>query len=107
MLNDFEALALSLPRLGPGQMRPHAAPPRAMGTLAVIGPGTGLGVGAVVADGAWLGGRWRRRRPRDAGPGDDFESAPAAAGDGASSRMCPRAAAVGIGLPVLQAPSPR
>ena len=58
VLNDFEALALSLPRLGEQQLRRHAAPaptlPRA-GMLAVVGPGTGLGVGAVVATGqGWL-----------------------------------------------------
>ncbi|BDI05452.1 glucokinase [Sphaerotilus microaerophilus] len=47
VLNDFEALALSLPTLGAAQLRPHAALPQAQGTLAVLGPGTGLGVGAV------------------------------------------------------------
>ncbi|MEN9417689.1 MAG: glucokinase [Pseudomonadota bacterium] len=48
VLNDFEALALSLPRLGPHQMRTHGAAPHPRGMLAVIGPGTGLGVAAVV-----------------------------------------------------------
>ena len=48
MLNDFEALALSLPRLGPQQLRLHGAPLSAQGTMAVIGPGTGLGVAGVV-----------------------------------------------------------
>ena len=70
MLNDFESLALSLPCLTPDQVRAHAgAAPQASGagagagaagdgdgdgghaarrTLAVVGPGTGLGVGAVV-----------------------------------------------------------
>jgi glucokinase len=48
VLNDFEALALSLPRLKPHQLRPHGALPAATGTLAVIGPGTGLGVGGVI-----------------------------------------------------------
>jgi glucokinase len=47
VLNDFEALALSLPRLGAAQLRAHGALPRQQGTLAVIGPGTGLGVGGV------------------------------------------------------------
>lgn len=49
MLNDFEALALALPRLVPAQTRP-IGPPRAAtpGVMAVIGPGTGLGVGGVV-----------------------------------------------------------
>ncbi|MFO1329748.1 MAG: glucokinase [Rubrivivax sp.] len=53
LVNDFEALALSLPRLHGPQLRAHrplfslreAVP----GTvLAVVGPGTGLGVGAVL-----------------------------------------------------------
>ncbi|MDT7834206.1 glucokinase [Aquabacterium sp. OR-4] len=57
MLNDFEALALSLPCLGAAQLRcPDGRLPRAPGhaapgtpaPLAVVGPGTGLGVGAVV-----------------------------------------------------------
>jgi glucokinase len=47
VLNDFEALALSLPRLGASQLRAHGALPQPSGTLAVLGPGTGLGVGGV------------------------------------------------------------
>jgi len=48
VLNDFEALALALPHLGPDQLRAHGALPQARGTLAVIGPGTGLGVGGLL-----------------------------------------------------------
>jgi glucokinase len=48
LLNDFEALALALPHLGDHQRRCHGAAPGGTGTLAVVGPGTGLGVGAVV-----------------------------------------------------------
>lgn len=48
VLNDFEALALALPGLRPGQFRAHGAAPRPEGVLAVVGPGTGLGVGAAV-----------------------------------------------------------
>jgi glucokinase len=54
MLNDFEALALSLPCLGAAQLRLHgtgqvrAGGGFAPGALAVVGPGTGLGVGAVL-----------------------------------------------------------
>jgi len=49
VLNDFEALALSLPCLGSSQRRDWGAQPPAMrGTLGVVGPGTGLGVGAVL-----------------------------------------------------------
>ncbi|QPF74578.1 glucokinase [Roseateles sp. DAIF2] len=58
LLNDFEALALALPRLQAPQLRAWdgAAPPaRPAGTLAVIGPGTGLGVAGVTRAGAgWL-----------------------------------------------------
>lgn len=74
VLNDFEALALSLPRLHPSQWRAHGAAPVAAGTLAVIGPGTGLGVGAVVQTGAaWVA------LPGEGGhatlaAADDFES---------------------------------
>lgn len=62
LLNDFESLALSLPSLTPAQVRTHGGVgPLAAGEvgsggggsadgrrLAVVGPGTGLGVGAVV-----------------------------------------------------------
>lgn len=55
VLNDFEALALSLPRLGPTQLRAHGALPQPQGTLAVIGPGTGMGVAGVVQTGrSWI-----------------------------------------------------
>ncbi len=57
VLNDFEALAMSLPVLGPTQWRCGVGPaprPGEPGTLAVVGPGTGLGVGAVMHS----GGRW-------------------------------------------------
>ncbi|MBL8395888.1 MAG: glucokinase [Candidatus Accumulibacter sp.] len=55
LLNDFTALALSLPHLGNNQLRQigHGAPvDRA--TKAVLGPGTGLGVSGVL----YHGGRW-------------------------------------------------
>jgi glucokinase len=49
VLNDFEALAFSLPALKPSQLRAHrGVMPSATGTLAVIGPGTGLGVAGLV-----------------------------------------------------------
>ncbi|MFM7704568.1 MAG: glucokinase [Rubrivivax sp.] len=75
VLNDFEALALSLPRLGPHQVRAHGASPRAQGVLAVIGPGTGLGVGGVVQTAAG----WQAM-PGEGGHAtlaatDDFEAA--------------------------------
>lgn len=56
VLNDFEALALALPRLSAGQYRAHERVPDATGTLAVVGPGTGLGVAGVTRarDGSWV-----------------------------------------------------
>jgi glucokinase len=58
LLNDFEALALSLPGLTAGQTAAVPGPAlagRPHGTLAVIGPGTGLGVGGVIeTSGGWV-----------------------------------------------------
>lgn len=48
LLNDFEALALALPELRAEQVRGDGPRPSPTGVLAVVGPGTGLGVGAVV-----------------------------------------------------------
>ncbi|WP_067458056.1 glucokinase [Actinomadura macra] len=57
ILNDFEALALSLPRLRPADLVPIGGPrPGALGApMAVVGPGTGLGVaGLVPVGGGWV-----------------------------------------------------
>lgn len=52
VLNDFEALAWSLPALSPADIvtlgEPH---PGERGTMAVMGPGTGFGLAAMVAAG--------------------------------------------------------
>ncbi|MQY08026.1 glucokinase [Actinomadura macrotermitis] len=50
ILNDFEALAYALPSLGPDDLIPIGgdALPGNDGTLAVLGPGTGLGVAGLV-----------------------------------------------------------
>lgn len=52
VLNDFAAVAHALPFLEPGDIRrigaPQAEEPVRAGVLAVIGPGTGLGVAALV-----------------------------------------------------------
>jgi glucokinase len=77
VLNDFEALALSLPGLAASQLRavgPALALPPS-GTLAVIGPGTGLGVAGVLQ----LGRQWRAL-PGEGGhvtlaAADEFEAA--------------------------------
>lgn len=56
VLNDFEALALALPRLSASQYRAHGRAPDTTATLAVVGPGTGLGVAGVTRarDGSWV-----------------------------------------------------
>ncbi len=55
-LNDFTALALSVPRLAAAERyQVGGAAPLADAAIAVIGPGTGLGVsGLLRANGAWL-----------------------------------------------------
>ena len=55
-LNDFTALALSVPRLAVAERyQVGGAAPLADAAIAVIGPGTGLGVsGLLHANGAWL-----------------------------------------------------
>lgn len=57
VLNDFTALALALPHLGPDELRPiHAGQPTPRAPLALLGPGTGLGVSGLlpVGDASWL-----------------------------------------------------
>ena len=107
LLNDFEALALSLPRLGPNQVRAIAADdalratPAAAGTLAVIGPGTGLGVaGLVPTRSGWVA------IPGEGGhatlaAGNDFESDLLAAVRRDHPHVSAERLLSGIGLPVL------
>lgn len=102
VLNDFEALALALPRLSSGQFRPHGRAPDAAGTLAVVGPGTGLGVAGVTRahDGSWVA---------LAGEGghctlsafNDFESALLRHVRGEFDHVSAERLLSGIGLPVL------
>ncbi|GII63888.1 hypothetical protein Skr01_39730 [Sphaerisporangium krabiense] len=56
LLNDFEALALALPRLDGADLAALGGPDPAPGMVkAVLGPGTGLGVaGLVPARGGWV-----------------------------------------------------
>ncbi|MEV0143559.1 MULTISPECIES: glucokinase [unclassified Nonomuraea] len=55
LLNDFEALAVSLPHLDGDDLVPLGSPAPAYGVKAVLGPGTGLGVaGLVPVDGGWV-----------------------------------------------------
>ena len=104
MLNDFESLALSLPGLGAGQVRAHAgvAVPTGRAAMAVVGPGTGLGVGAVVpVQGAgWVA------LPGEGGhatlaPVDALESALLACVRRQFAHVSAERLLSGIGLPVL------
>jgi glucokinase len=56
VVNDFTALAMALPHLGPGQrVQIGGGEPRAGGAIGVVGPGTGLGVsGLMRAAGRWV-----------------------------------------------------
>jgi glucokinase len=103
VLNDFEALALSLPCLDGQQLRcagDSFTPPRS-GTLAVVGPGTGLGVGAVVhTRSGWVA------LPGEGGhatlsPADDLDSAVLAAVRGQYAHVSAERLLSGIGLPLL------
>jgi len=55
LVNDFEAFALSVPTLGSADLRQiGGGAPVERATKAVVGPGTGLGVGGLV----WSASRW-------------------------------------------------
>lgn len=102
LLNDFEALALSLPRLSASQMRPIGlTPPAPRSALAVIGPGTGLGVAGLVPTAhGWIA------VPGEGGhaslsPADDFESALLAVVRREFAHVSAERLLSGIGLPVL------
>lgn len=74
VINDFEALALSLPQLHGAQVEVHGTLRDDKRTRAVVGPGTGLGVAALVH----AGGRWHAVAGEGGhatlAPADDFES---------------------------------
>jgi glucokinase len=107
VLNDFEALALALPHLRATQVRaigpalaggPEAT---ARGTLAVIGPGTGLGVaGLLPTPHGWVA------VPGEGGhaslaPADDFEGALLRVVRREFAHVSAERLLSGIGLPVL------
>ncbi len=103
ILNDFEALALSLPRLKHFQLRPvgPAPGPTTTGTLAVIGPGTGLGVAGILPTAhGWVA------IPGEGGHAtlaalDEHESTLLAAVRGEHQHVSAERLLSGIGLPVL------
>ncbi|BAL93601.1 glucokinase [Rubrivivax gelatinosus] len=101
MLNDFEALALSLPGLAPQQLRAHGALPAARGTLAVLGPGTGLGVGGLLE----TAHGWRAIAGEGGhatlAAGDDFEAEVLRVVRGEFEHVSAERLLSGIGLPTL------
>lgn len=104
LLNDFEALALSLPHLKPADMQRFgggeldAAQP-----LAVIGPGTGLGVAACVP----CAGAWRALATEGGhvtlSAADDFESDVLRVARRRVDHVSAERLLSGIGLPLLHA----
>ncbi|HRK23529.1 MAG TPA: glucokinase [Beijerinckiaceae bacterium] len=54
LLNDFETLALALPALASDDLMPIGAGLSGHGTRLIVGPGTGLGVGALIRAGQTL-----------------------------------------------------
>ncbi len=101
VLNDFEALALSLPRLGAAQLRAHRELPLHQGTLAVIGPGTGLGVAGVVQTAhGWVALAGEGGHATLAAS-DDFEAAVLNCVRESHDHVSAERLLSGIGLPVL------
>lgn len=104
MLNDFAALALSLPGLKTQQLQPFGGGKAVPGgALAVVGPGTGLGVAGLVRHGdCWVA------VPGEGGhatlaAADDFDAAVLAAARLAHDHVSAERLLSGIGLPTLQA----
>jgi glucokinase len=105
VLNDFGALALSLPRLTAQQVRPWGVKPnqQTLGrqVMSVVGPGTGLGVASVVPTAhGW------QALPGEGGhmtlsPADDFESELLRHARSEFSHVSGERFLSGIGLPVL------
>ena len=103
LLNDFEALALALPHLRPSQLRTigPTLQPAGQAAMAVIGPGTGLGVAGIVpsAEG-WVAvpGEGGHSSLAAGGP---FEAELLAAVWREHSHVSAERLLSGIGLPVL------
>ena len=101
LLNDFEALALALPRLTADGLRAHGAMPPPRGTLAVVGPGTGLGVAGLIETAVG----WQAI-PGEGGhatlsAADDFEAAVLAVARREFDHVSAERLLSGIGLPLL------
>jgi glucokinase len=100
LLNDFEAMALALTAIPEDWTRAigPASPPEPQGTRLAVGPGTGLGVGAVVN----VDGRWRAAPSEgghiDLGPRGSEEEAIWAVMERVAGRITPESVLAGPGL---------
>jgi len=106
VLNDFEALALSLPRLGASQLRTVgdaglARAGAAASAMAVIGPGTGLGVAGILPTAVGWAAIPGEGGHASLAPADDFESQLLAAARDEFPHVSAERFLSGIGLPVL------
>jgi glucokinase len=102
VINDFEALALALPHLRPEQIRCHSCQPDPAQVMAVLGPGTGLGVAGTcpVGPNAW------RALPGEGGhatlaAATDFEAALLQWVRGQYQHVSAERLLSGIGMPLL------
>jgi glucokinase len=75
LLNDFEAIALSLGRLAPADLVTIGPQIDGQGTIAIVGPGTGLGVGGAVQTGERVVPLVTEGGHAAFAPGDDYELA--------------------------------
>lgn len=101
ILNDFEALALSVPGLTPDQLKPLGPWTPAQGCCAVIGPGTGLGVStALQTPRGWIAVAGEGGHATLA-PGNELESAVLAAVRTRFAHVSAERLLSGVGLPVL------
>ncbi len=102
--NDFEALALALPELAPGDLQPiGGGSARAHCPMLVLGPGTGLGVATLVPHGStWLALAGEGGHAGFA-PQDDLEIALAAVLRRATPRVTNETILSGNGLAALYA----
>jgi glucokinase len=104
LLNDFEALALSLPAIRPEWTRPIGSVEPATGRpMIVLGPGTGLGTAALVRSGERYIGMETEAGHTDFAAASDDEWAIWAQLRKAHKRITPETVLSGAGLVRLQA----
>ena len=102
LLNDFEALALSLPRLTEAQLRRWPGGQALAGAaLAVIGPGTGLGVASLMPTRHGYVAIAGEGGHATLAPTDAFEASVLAAAQREFAHVSAERLLSGIGLPVL------